>query len=71
MPNSADTSKRMTFYATPTDQENTAAIREVVPHYTFNSIVREGMRLLKQSLQSSTSTPQSQHPQVECQLADN
>ena len=49
--------KRMSFYATADDQATIKAIQTICPHYTFNFIVREGMRLLKQSLQTPPPLP--------------
>ena len=58
-------SKTMSFYATPTDQDNIEEIQEMCPHYSFNFIVREGMRFLLRSLQSSNSVPPPPSRKVE------
>lgn len=55
--NQAAAPKRMSFYATPDDQAAIETIQTICPHYTFNFIVREGMRLLKQSLQTPGPLP--------------
>ena len=68
MPPDEQKPKRMSFYATPTDQATIREIQEIVPHYSFNLIVREGMRLLKLSLQTSTPLPRHKQ-QVEYKIA--
>ncbi len=48
---------RMTFYATPADQETLQRIRKRRAHYSFNFAVREGLRLLLRELKAADTAP--------------
>jgi len=56
------------FYATPQDRQIIEQIQEIVPHYSFNHLTREGHRMLLRQLQQDQltrpQTPVEYHVEV-------